>query len=150
MHTIAAKAICFKEAMSEDFKVYMKKVVENAKELSNALIERGFKIVSGGTDNHLILIDLRNKNITGKEMEALLGKVGITVNKNTVPGETESPFVTSGIRVGTPAVTTRGFGKEEMVEIAEILDYVIKNKEGDLEPAKEKVHNICKRIPLYK
>lgn len=150
MHTIAAKAVCFKEAMSEEFKVYMGKVVENAKSLSDALIERGFKIVSGGTDNHLMLIDLRNKGLTGKEMEKLLDSIGITVNKNTVPGETESPFVTSGIRIGTPAMTTRGFGKEEMVEIADIMDYIIKNREGNLEVAKQRVKTLCGKFPLYK
>ncbi|MFX0549710.1 serine hydroxymethyltransferase [Hathewaya histolytica] len=150
MHTIAAKAVCFKEAMSDEFKVYMTKVVENAKQLSDSLIEKGFNIVSNGTDNHLLLIDLRNKGLTGKEMERILDEVGITVNKNTVPGETESPFVTSGIRIGTPAMTTRGFGKEEMIEIADIMNYVVENKEGNLEPVRERVQKLCAKFPLYK
>lgn len=150
MHTIAAKAVCFKEAMSDEFKVYMTKVVENAKQLSDSLIEKGFNIVSNGTDNHLLLIDLRNKGLTGKEMERILDEVGITVNKNTVPGETESPFVTSGIRIGTPAMTTRGFGKEEMIEIADIMNYVVENKEGNLEPVRERVQKLCAKFPSYK
>lgn len=150
MHIIAAKAVCFKEAMSEDFKTYQGKVLENAQTLANALIERGFNLVSGGTDNHLMLVDLRNKNITGKEAEHLLDEVGITVNKNTVPFETLSPFVTSGIRIGTPATTTRGFGKEEMIEIADIINWTIENKDKDLSPAKARVEALCKSIPLYK
>ncbi|MDK2867843.1 MAG: glycine hydroxymethyltransferase [Clostridiales bacterium] len=149
MHIIAAKAVCFKEAMSDDFKVYQKQVIDNAATLSEALIERGFKIVSGGTDNHLMLIDLRSKNITGKEAEKLLDSVGITTNKNTVPNETASPFVTSGIRIGTPASTTRGFGKAEMIEIADIISFVIDNKDGDLTDAKKRVKALCDRFPLY-
>jgi glycine hydroxymethyltransferase len=150
MHIIAAKAVCFKEAMSDDFKVYQKQVIENAATLADALIERGFKIVSGGTDNHLMLIDLRNKDITGKDAEKLLDSVGITTNKNTVPNETASPFVTSGIRIGTPASTTRGFGKAEMVEIADIISFVIDNKDSDLTEAKTRVKALCDRFPLYK
>jgi glycine hydroxymethyltransferase len=150
MHIIAAKAVCFKEAMSDDFKAYQSKVLENAQTLASALMDRGFNLVSGGTDNHLMLVDLRNKDITGKAAEHLLDEVGITVNKNTVPFETQSPFVTSGIRIGTPAVTTRGFGKEEMIEIADIINYAIANKDGDLEPAKERVKNLCDKIQLYK
>lgn len=150
MHIIAAKAVCFKEAMSEDFKAYQGKVLENAQTLANALIERGFNLVSGGTDNHLMLVDLRNKNITGKEAEHLLDEVGITVNKNTVPFETLSPFVTSGIRIGTPATTTRGFGKEEMIEIADIINWTIENRDKDLSPAKARVEALCKSVPLYK
>ncbi|SKA81398.1 glycine hydroxymethyltransferase [Caloramator quimbayensis] len=149
-HIIAAKAVCFKEAMSDEFKEYQKKVLENAKSLSKALMDRDFKLVSGGTDNHLMLIDLRNKKITGKEAEHLLDEVGITVNKNTIPFETESPFVTSGIRIGTPAVTTRGFGKEEMVAIADIINWVIENRDKDLTPAKDRVKKICDSFPLYK
>ncbi|MBM7562958.1 serine hydroxymethyltransferase [Fusibacter tunisiensis] len=148
MHIIAAKAVCFKEAMSDDFKMYQKKVVENAAVLAQALAEKGFKIVSGGTDNHLMLVDLRNKNITGKEAEKLLDEVGITTNKNTVPNETASPFVTSGLRIGTPATTTRGFGKEEMLEIADIINWTIENKDGDLEPARARVKVLCDRFPL--
>lgn len=150
MHIIAAKAVCFKEAMSEEFKVYQKHVVENAATLAAALAERGFKIVSGGTDNHLMLIDLRNKDITGKAAEKLLDEIGITTNKNTVPNETASPFVTSGIRVGTPASTTRGFGKEEMVEIADIISWTIDNRDADLDPARARVKALCDRFPLYR
>jgi glycine hydroxymethyltransferase len=149
MHVIAAKAVCFKEAMSDEFKAYQKKVVENAHTLAEALTSRGFKLVSGGTDNHLMLVDLRNKGVTGKEAEHLLDEVGITVNKNTVPFETQSPFVTSGVRIGTPATTTRGFGKDEMVEIADIISWSIDNKDGDLTPAKNRVKALCEKFPLY-
>ena len=149
MHIIAAKAICFKEAMSQDFKEYQKKVIENAKVLAKALEDRNLTIVSGGTDNHLLLIDLRSKNITGKDAEHLLDEVGITVNKNTVPNETESPFVTSGIRIGTPATTTRGFDTEAMVEIADIINWTIDNRSGDLKLAKERVKVLCDKFPLY-
>ncbi len=148
MHVIAAKAVCFGEAMGEDFALYQKKVIENASVLADALMERDFDIVSKGTDNHLMLVDLTNKGITGKEAEHLLDEVGITVNKNTVPFEKLSPFITSGLRIGTPAVTSRGFGKEEMVEIADIISYTIENREGDLAPAKELVAALCKKIPL--
>ncbi|WIF95798.1 serine hydroxymethyltransferase [Caminicella sporogenes] len=150
MHIIAAKAVCFKEAMSDEFKEYQKNVIENAKTLANALQDRGFNLVSGGTDNHLMLVDLRNKNITGKAAEHLLDEIGITVNKNTVPNETESPFVTSGIRIGTPAVTTRGFGKEEMVEIADIISWTMDNRDKDLTHAKQRVKKLCEKFPLYK
>lgn len=149
-HVIAAKAVCFKEAMTDEFKEYQKRVVENAKSLANALIDRGFKLVSGGTDNHLMLVDLRNKKITGKEAEHLLDEVGITVNKNTIPFDPESPFVTSGIRIGTPAVTTRGLGKEEMIAIADIINWVIENRDKDLKPARDRVNRICASFPLYK
>lgn len=150
MHIIAAKAVCFKEAMTEEFKAYQKRVVENASTLAAALAERGFKIVSGGTDNHLMLVDLRSKDITGKVAEKLLDEVGITTNKNTVPNETASPFVTSGIRVGTPASTTRGFGKEEMIEIADIISWTIDNRDADLGPARARVKALCDRFPLYR
>ena len=149
MHTIAAKAVCFGEALKPEFKVYIEQVVKNAKLLGKELQKYGFKLVSGGTDNHLLLIELTNKNITGKEAEKLLDLVGITVNKNTVPNETLSPFVTSGIRVGTPAVTTRGFKEEEMKIIAELINDTIKNREGDLLPIREKVKELCSRFPLY-
>lgn len=149
MHVIAAKAVCFKEAMSQEFKEYQRKVIENAKALAEALQDRNFNLVSGGTDNHLLLIDLRNKNITGKVAEHLLDEIGITVNKNTVPNETESPFVTSGIRIGTPATTTRGFGKDEMIEIADIISWTIDNRHGDLTEAKERVKALCDKFPLY-
>ncbi|SHI33042.1 serine hydroxymethyltransferase [Clostridium cavendishii DSM 21758] len=150
MHIIAAKAVCFKEALEPSFKVYMEQVVKNAKSLGEALVKHGFKLVSNGTDNHLILVDLNNKNITGKDAEILLDSVGITVNKNTVPNETRSPFVTSGIRVGTPAVTTRGFKEEDMVEIANVINLAIENKDGNLEEAKARIKALCDKYPLYK
>ena len=149
MHIIAAKAVCLKEAMGEDFLIYQKQVLKNAKALANELTKRGFRLVSGGTDNHLILIDLRNKGITGKDAESLLGKVNITVNKNTVPFETESPFVTSGIRIGTPAVTTRGFKEEDMAEIADIISGAIDNRNNDLSKFVERVNKLCDKYPLY-
>ncbi|WP_425514018.1 serine hydroxymethyltransferase [Clostridium frigoris] len=150
MHTIAAKAVCFGEALKPEFKVYIEQVVKNAKLLGKELQKYGFKLVSGGTDNHLLLIELTNKNITGKEAEKLLDIVGITVNKNTVPNETLSPFVTSGIRIGTPAVTTRGFKEEEMKIIAELINETIEKREGNLVPIREKVKELCSRFPLYK
>ena len=148
-HIIAAKAVCFKEALDPSFKKYAENVVENCKELAEKLIEKGFKIVSGGTDNHVFLIDLNNKDITGKEAEALLDSVGITANKNTVPNETRSPFVTSGIRIGTAAITTRGFKKEDMAEIASIMDEVITKREGDLSELRVRVEKLCDKYPLY-
>lgn len=148
-HIIAAKAVCFKEAMQPEFKEYAQNVVENCKELAAQLIKRDFKIVSGGTDNHVFLVDLNNKDVTGKEAEALLDSVGITANKNTVPNETRSPFVTSGIRIGTAAITTRGFKKEDMAEIAEIIDEAIKNKDEDLSALKKRVETLCAKYPLY-
>lgn len=149
MHIIAAKAVCFKEALEPEFKTYMEQVVKNAKELSNSLKEHGFKIVSNGTDNHLLLVDLNNKGVTGKEVENLLDSVGVTLNKNTVPHETRSPFVTSGVRIGTPAVTTRGFKEEDMKEIAIIINEAIENREGNLEPVKDRVKKLCDKYPLY-
>lgn len=148
MHVIAAKAVSFKEALQDDFKDYQKQVVENCHVMAEALTARGFKLVSGGTDNHLFLLDLRNKGLTGKEAEKMLGEVEITVNKNTVPFETESPFITSGIRVGTAAVTTRGMGTEEMKEIAELIADCLERKD---EPSniKNKVHALCAKFPLY-
>ncbi len=114
MHIIAAKAVCFKEALSEEFRAYQHKLVKNASALASGLIENGFKLLSDGTDNHLVLVDLRNKGITGKAAEALLDEIGITTNKNAVPYDTQSPTITSGLRMGTPAVTTRGFDEEDM------------------------------------
>ncbi|AWK52292.1 serine hydroxymethyltransferase [Clostridium beijerinckii] len=148
-HIIAAKAVCFKEALDPSFKTYGKNVVENCKELANQLIEKGFKIVSGGTDNHVFLVDLNNKDITGKEAENLLDTVGITVNKNTVPNETRSPFVTSGIRIGTAAITTRGFVKGDMAEIAAVIAETIETREGDLSSLKSRVETLCDKHPLY-
>jgi glycine hydroxymethyltransferase len=149
MHTIAAKAVCFKEALDESFKAYAQQVVKNAKVLSETLMSYGFKIVSNGTDNHLLLVDLTNKDITGKDAEILLDSIGVTVNKNTVPNETRSPFVTSGIRIGTPAVTTRGFVEEDMIEIGNIINLAIENKDGDLTEAKDRVKALCAKHPLY-
>jgi len=131
MHVIAAKAACFKEAMEDDFKVYQKQVINNAKTLSAELMEKGFRIVSGGTDNHLMLLDLQNKNLTGKEAERMLDEVHITTNKNTIPYDPQSPFVTSGLRIGTPAVTTKGMKEAEMVELAEIIDDALCRKETE-------------------
>ena len=148
-HIIAAKAVCFKEALDPSFKEYGKNIVENCKELAEQLISRGFKIVSNGTDNHVFLVDLHNKEITGKEAENLLDSVGITVNKNTVPNETRSPFVTSGIRIGTAAITTRGFVKEDMAEIAAIIGEAIDNRDGELSGLKARVEALCDKYPLY-
>ena len=148
-HIIAAKAVCFKEALDPSFKTYGENVVENCKELAIQLIAKGFKIVSNGTDNHVFLVDLHNKDITGKEAENLLDTVGITVNKNTVPNETRSPFVTSGIRIGTAAITTRGFVKEDMAEIAAVITEAIDNREGDLSSLKSRVETLCDKHPLY-
>ncbi|SHH38464.1 glycine hydroxymethyltransferase [Clostridium grantii DSM 8605] len=150
MHIIAAKAVCFGEALTDEYKDYTIKVKNNAKTLEKELKKYEFRIVSGGTDNHLLLIDLTNKDITGKEAEALLDSVGITVNKNTIPFEKRSPFVTSGIRIGTPAVTTRGFGETEMSEIAYLINYVMEHREEDLSSVKDKVKEMCGRYPLYK
>jgi glycine hydroxymethyltransferase len=149
MHVIAAKAVCFKEALSPEFKEYQGRVIKNAKCLAQALIDRGFNLVSGGTDNHLILVDLRNKKITGKDAEHLLDGVGITVNKNTIPFDPEKPSVTSGIRLGTPATTTRGFNNDDMVEIADIMNWTIENRDNDLTPAKKRVQKLCDKYPLY-
>ncbi|HBM81949.1 MAG: serine hydroxymethyltransferase [Clostridiales bacterium] len=148
MHVIAAKAVCFKEAMSPEFKNYQIQIVKNSKALAEGLLEHDFKLVSGGTDNHLILVDLRNKNITGKDAEDLLGQVNITVNKNTIPFDTESPFVTSGIRLGTPAATTRGFNEADMKEIAGIINGVIENRNNDLSKYKDEVKHLCDLHPL--
>ena len=149
MHIIAAKAVCFKEALEPTFKTYMKNVVLNCRVLGEELVKYGFKLVSNGTDNHLILVDLTNKDITGKEAENLLDSSGITVNKNTVPNETRSPFVTSGIRIGTAAVTTRGFDVEAMKEIASIINDAIENRNSNLELLRERVKSLCAKYPLY-
>ena len=145
MHVIAAKAVCFKEALEPSFKEYMKNVVLNCKVLGDELVKSGFKLVSNGTDNHLILVDLTNKDITGKEAENILDSIGITVNKNTVPNETRSPFVTSGIRIGTAAVTTRGFDVEAMKEIASIINEAIDNKDSNLEILRDRVKSLCSK-----
>ena len=130
VHVIAAKAVALKEAMGEDFKAHQQQVVDNAKTLADELISRGFSIISGGTDNHLMLIDLNNKNITGKEADEALDKAGITANKNAIPYDERPPAVTSGIRLGTPCITTRGMGKAEMVEIADLISSVINNSKA--------------------
>jgi len=152
MHVIAAKAVALKEALQPEFKQYAKQVVENAKVLAEHLVKLGFRLVSGGTDNHLMLIDVRNLNLTGKEAEHLLDEAGITTNKNTIPFDPASPFVTSGIRIGTPAVTTRGMKREAMIEIAEIINLILKNPNDrlKLEEAKKRVNNLTVEYPLYK
>ena len=151
MHVIAAKAVAFKEALSDEFKVYQQQVLDNAKALADELVKKGFRIVSGGTDNHLMLVDLRSKNITGKEAQFLLDEIGITANRNTIPFEPLSPFVTSGIRLGTPALTTRGLKEDDIREVADIIADVIENREDSavIEAAKAKVQAICKKFPLY-
>ena len=149
MHTIAAKAVCFKEALQPEFKEYINKVVKNCKVLAEELVEYDFKLVSNGSDNHLILVDLNNKDITGKDAEKLLDSIGITVNKNTVPNETKSPFVTSGIRIGTAAVTTRGFDEEDMKEVAALINDAIENKDENLSSLKNRVKALCSKHPLY-
>ena len=149
MHVIAAKAVAFGEALKDDFKDYQEQVIKNAKVLAEALIYNGFRLVSGGTDNHLLLVNVKSKGLTGKKAEALLDEVGITVNKNTIPNETETPFVTSGIRLGTPAMTTRGMKEEEMKEIAELITLAL-DENNDREEIKGRVHALCSRFPLYK
>lgn len=149
MHVIAAKAVAFKEALSPDFKAYQKQIVLNAAAMAEEFAARGVKMVSGGTDNHLILLNLTDKNITGKELEKLLDEVHITVNKNAVPFDVQKPFVTSGIRVGTPAMTSRGMKEAEAKEIARLISDVIERREGAFEEVKESVAKICKAFPLY-
>lgn len=147
MHIIAAKAVALKEALSDEFKEYQKQVAKNAKALSIGLMDKGFKLLSGGTDNHLMLVDLRNYKLTGKEAEKVLDQVHITVNKNAVPFDTESPFITSGIRIGTPAVTARGMKEEHMQVIADAIYDCLINKDGNA--AKEKVQVLCEQFPIY-
>ncbi|WP_312070563.1 serine hydroxymethyltransferase [Anaerotignum propionicum] len=149
MHTIASKAVCFKEALDPSYKEYIGQVVKNAKVLAESLQENGVDIVSGGTDNHLMLVDLRSLNITGKEAEKKLDEVGITVNKNTIPNDPQSPFVTSGIRVGTPAITSRGMVEDDMKEIAAIIALVLKDFEGNKNEAKKRVKALTDRYPIY-
>ncbi|HBW12510.1 serine hydroxymethyltransferase [Proteiniclasticum sp.] len=148
-HVIAAKAVCFKEAMGEGFKAYMSQVLKNTQTLAESLTAKGYRLVSGGTDNHLVLVDLNNKDITGKDAEKLLDSIGITTNKNTIPFETRSPFVTSGLRMGCAAVTTRGFKEAEIRQMVEYMDYAIMHREEDLSSIKEKVADLCKKHPLY-
>lgn len=149
MHTIAAKAVCFKEVLSDEFKEYQKQIIKNAHALSEALVAEGFNIVSGGTDNHLMLVDLTDMNVTGKEAEKMLDEVCITVNKNSIPFDTKSPFVTSGIRIGTPATTARGFKEEEMVEIAKLIKMTLSDFENVKDEVCQRVDVLCKKYPLY-
>ncbi|SHL00753.1 glycine hydroxymethyltransferase [Anaerocolumna jejuensis DSM 15929] len=150
MHVIAAKAVCFKEALDPSFKVYAANIIENAQALAKALTERGFQIVSGGTDNHLMLVDLQNKGVTGKEAEKLLDAANITCNKNTIPNDPASPFVTSGIRLGTPAITTRGMKAEDMEVIAEAISLLIADVDKNKQKAMELVKTLTEKYPLYK
>ena len=149
MHIIAAKAVAFGEALTEEFKTYQRNIVENAKVLADELMKNGVQLVSGGTDNHLMLLDLRDTGVTGKELEARLDEVHITANKNTIPNEPLSPFVTSGLRVGTPAVTSRGFGKEEMIKIAGYIKDVIFDFENSKERITKEVIELCEKFPIY-
>ena len=149
MHVIAAKAVCFKEALQPEFKEYQTQVVKNAAAMAKALKKYGFNLVSDGTDNHLVLIDLRNRGITGKELTERLDDIGITVNKNAIPFDPEKPAITSGIRVGSPAVTTRGFKEEEMEKIAYLINETVDNYDTKKEWIREQVQEICKKFPLY-
>ena len=151
MHVIAAKAVCFKEALEPDFKIYTQQVIDNAKHMCKVIQDRGIDVVTGKTDNHIVLMDLRNKELTGKDCELALGKANITVNKNAVPNDPQSPFVTSGIRLGTPAVTTRGFGHDEIEILTNwICDVVLDHNNADkINTIKNKVVEMCKRFPVY-
>ncbi|CAK7022250.1 serine hydroxymethyltransferase [Tissierella sp.] len=148
MHIIAAKAVAFGEALQDDFKAYQQQTINNAKALAEGLLKNGFRLVSGGTDNHLILIDVRTKGLTGKKAEALLDDIGIATNKNTIPNDPESPFITSGIRIGTPAMTTRGMKEEDMMEIAEIITLAL-DENNDRDEIRTRVAKLCDKYPLY-
>jgi glycine hydroxymethyltransferase len=148
MHVIASKAVSFGEALKPEFKEYQKQVISNAKALADALKENGFRLVTDGTDNHLVLIDVRTKGLTGKKAESLLEEVRVTTNKNTIPFDPESPFVTSGVRIGTPAVTTRGMKEEDMKEIAYIITMAL-DETKDREEIKKRVKTLCDKFPLY-
>ena len=149
MHIIAAKAVAFGEALTDEFKVYQQNIVKNAKVLAEKLMERGVKLVSGGTDNHLMLLDLRGTGITGKELEKRLDEVHITANKNAIPNDPESPFVTSGVRLGTPAVTSRGFGEKEMELIAGFISDIIFDYENSKDRVLKEVVELCEKFPIY-
>ena len=149
MHVIAAKAVCFKEALDPAFKEYGKNIIDNAQALANGLIKRGIKIVSGGTDNHLMLVDLADKGLTGKEVEKWLDAAHITCNKNTIPDDPQSPFVTSGIRLGTAAVSTRGFNTDDMDKVAEAIALIIDDHEANTEKAAAIVKSLTDKYPLY-
>lgn len=150
MHVIAAKAVCFREALSDDFKAYQAQIVKNAKALAEGLVAEGFKLVSGGTDNHLMLLDLTDTGITGKEAEAHLDEVGITVNKNAIPFDTRSPFITSGVRIGTPATTSRGFNEDDMREIAKLIKLAVLDFDNSADEVRARVKALCDKHPLYK
>ena len=149
MHVIAAKAVCFGEALTDEFKEYQKQIVKNAKALEKALLEEGFDLVSGGTDNHLILLDLRSKNLTGKAFEAMLQEVNITANKNAIPFDPQSPFVTSGLRVGTPAATTRGLKEEDFTKVGHLMGMAANDFEANKEYILSEIAAICEKYPLY-
>ena len=150
MHTIAAKAVCFGEALKPEFKKYAENIVKNCSVLADELLKEGFKLVSGGTDNHLLLLDLTGMKVdTGKEAEHLLDEIGITCNKNSIPFDTQKPFVTSGLRLGSAAVTTRGFNETDMVEVARIISITLKDFEGKADEAKSRVKALCEKYPLY-
>ncbi len=149
MHVIAAKAVALKEAMTDEFKQYQTQIVKNAKKLAETLMNEGIDLVSGGTDNHLMLIDLTKKGLTGKEIEKLLDEAHITANKNAIPFDPEKPFVTSGIRIGTPAVTSRGMKEDEMVVIGKCIADIINNKEAAVERVGKTIGNLCEKFPLY-
>ena len=149
MHIIGAKAVCFGEALKPEFKEYQKQVLKNAQALAQAMMEEGFNLVSGGTDNHLMLVDLQNMNITGKELQNRLDEVYITVNKNAVPNDPASPFVTSGIRIGTPAVTTRGLKEAEMKDIAHLIRLTVTDFDTKADEIRGAVSEICGKYPLY-
>ncbi len=150
MHVIAAKAVCFKEAMTPEFREYQRRIVQNASALAEALLEQGIELVSGGTDNHMMLIDLKNSEISGRELEKRLDEVNITANKNAVPGDTRKPTVTSGLRVGTPAVTTRGFGPEEMGRIASFIKLAMEDFEQNAGGIRAAVRELCDAYPVYR
>ena len=151
MHVVAAKALCFKEALDPEFKIYIKQVMDNAKTMAETIMSNGIDIVSNGTENHIVLVDLRSKGITGKDLERVLGSVNITVNKNSVPNDPASPFVTSGIRIGTPAATTRGFKEEEIIQVANWISDIINNFDNEelLKTIKEEVHKLTSNFPVY-
>ena len=151
MHVVAAKALCFKEALDPEFKIYIKQVMDNAKTMAETIMSNGIEIVSNGTENHIILVDLRSKGITGKDLERVLGSVNITVNKNSVPNDPASPFVTSGIRIGTPAATTRGFKEEEIIQVANWISDIINNFDNEelQKTIKEEVHKLTTNFPVY-
>ena len=151
MHVVAAKALCFKEALDPEFKIYIQQVMDNAKTMAETIMSNGIDIVSNGTENHIILVDLRSKGITGKDLERVLGSVNITVNKNSVPNDPASPFVTSGIRIGTPAATTRGFKEKEIVQVANWISDIINNFDNEElhNTIKEEVHKLTSNFPVY-